>query len=336
MSATALYWLQLQHTIRLRIAELAGVFRNGITANAAVADPASRSEPPEISTVFRLAQEEAAENWLSAMGAACIVQLMAEAQSVWEHPNWRFLYAISKEEIAPRLEELLHASFGITQKDRGLIKRWGDDIGGGAGFDLERSTTSIARAFYIARAKKRAVNQILDLLLGVSRKLAFGVPLKPKFGVPAAQINTMPAPDAQPGPPVSSPMDKPTPESLGRYRVDKVLQAEREIGALRPLINSLAEYDRIKIQHPDYITIRACEKDPALKELLLGIQGHTQKKALRFAKQIAAQDCGKKLSTIETAWDRYKPEERRNPKKRRRKKAPPARRRARRKSRGKK
>ena len=213
MSATALYWAQLQHVIRLRIAELARIFREGITANAAVADPASGSEPPELSTVFRLTQEEAAENWLSAMGAACIVQLLAEAQSVWEHPNWRFLYAVSKEEIAPRLEELLHASFGITQKDRGLIKRWGDDIGGGTGFDLERSTTSIARAFYIARAKKRAVNQILDQLLGVSRELAFGVPTKPKFGVPAVQINTTTSPEARPGQPVPSPMHKASAEA---------------------------------------------------------------------------------------------------------------------------
>jgi len=199
MSATALYWFELQHAIRLRIAELAGVFREGIKASAAVADPASGSGPPELSTVFRLAQEEAAENWLSSMGAACIVQLMAEAQSVWEHPNWRFLYAISKEEIAPRLEELLHASFGITQKDLGLIKKWYNGyIGGGAGFDLEQSTDSIARACYIARAKKRAVIQILDQLLGVSRKLAFGEPSKPKFGVPAARINTTTSPEVQP------------------------------------------------------------------------------------------------------------------------------------------
>src|SRR5262250_2375621 len=118
MSATALYWFQLQHGIHLRIDELAEVFRKGITANAAVAVPASGSEPPELSTVFRLTQEEAAENWLSAMGAGCIVQLLAEAQSVWQHPKlWRFLYAISKEKIAPRLEELLYASFHITQKD---------------------------------------------------------------------------------------------------------------------------------------------------------------------------------------------------------------------------
>lgn len=198
MSATALYWVQLQHSVRLRIGELAGVFREGITANAAVADPATDSEPPELSTVFRLAQEEAAENWLSSMGAACIVQLMAEAQSVWEHPNWRFLYAISKEEIAPRLEELLHISFGITQKDLGLIKKWDNGDKGGAGFDLERSTGSIARAFYIARAKKRVVIQILDQLLGVSRKLAFGEASKPKFGVPAAQINVTTWPELQP------------------------------------------------------------------------------------------------------------------------------------------
>ena len=200
MSATALYWFELQHAIRLRIAELAGVFREGIKASAAVADPASGSEPPELSTVFRLAQEEAAENWLSSMGAACIVQLMAEAQSVWDHPNWRFLYAISKEEIAPRLEELLYGAFRMTQKEFGLTKKWSDDIGGGAGFDLERGTHSIARAFYIARAKKRAVNQILDQLLGVSRKLAFGDPSKPKFGVPAAQSNTTTSPEVQPLP----------------------------------------------------------------------------------------------------------------------------------------
>lgn len=220
MSATALYWVQLQHAIRVRIAELAGVFREGITANAAVADPASCSEPPELSTVFRLSQEEAAENWLSAMGAACIVQLLAEAQSVWEHPNWRFLYVISKEEIAPRLEELLHASFGITQKDLGLIKRWDNGaIDGGAGFGLEPSTDSIARAFHIARAKKSAVIQILDQLLGVSRKLGFGEPSKPKFGVPAAQINTTTSPEVQPVPtpsvsssakPSEQPKDTPT------------------------------------------------------------------------------------------------------------------------------
>jgi hypothetical protein len=214
MSATALYWFQLQHAIHLRIDELAEIFKKGITANAAVVVPASGSEPPELSTVFRLTQEEAAENWLSAMGAGCIVQLLAEAQSIWQHPKlWRLLYAISKEKIAARLEELLHDSFHITQKDLGLIEKWKKrDIGAGADFDLERSEDGIGHAVYIACAKKSAVKQILDQLLGVSRELAFGEPSKPKFSLPAAQVKTTPEPKAQPGPPVPS-VGKPTAEA---------------------------------------------------------------------------------------------------------------------------
>ena len=338
MSATAPDWVQLQHGIRLRIGELAGVFREGITANTAVAVPASDSEPLELSSSSGLTQEETAKNWLAAMGAACIVQLLAEAQSVWEHPNlWRFLYTMSKDEIAPRLEELLHVSFRITQKDLGLIERWDDDRGGlpGVGLDLERSAVSIARAPDIARAKKRAVDEIIHKLLGVDRELAFGVPSKPKFGVPAAQINTTPAPEARPGSPSVPSVGKPTRETVGRDRVRKILQAEEEIKILRPLIKSAEDYERVKGEHPDYITIKAAEKNPELKELLIGINSHHQRKAQRFAKQVAADACDVKLSTIETAWDRYKPPERRNPRKGNRNNTRPSRSRAARKSRGK-
>src|SRR5262249_28895031 len=40
-----------------------------------------------------------------------------------------------------------------------------------------------------ARAKRDAVKQILDQLLGPKRELAFGEPSKPKFYMPAPQIN---------------------------------------------------------------------------------------------------------------------------------------------------
>jgi hypothetical protein len=118
--------------------------------------------------------------------------------------------------------------------------------------------------------------------------------------------------------------------------VGKILQAEEEIKNLRPLIKSAADYERMRSEYPDYIAIKAAEKDPELKELLIGINSHHQRKAMRFAKQVAAAECSVQLSTIETAWDRYKPDSRRSPKKRKLKNAPPARPRAPRKSPGKK
>lgn len=100
-------------------------------------------------------------------------------------------------------------------------------------------------------------------------------------------------------------------EQAGRYRVSMILRAENELRQIRPRMESEHNYDLLRAQHPDFIIFQTAERDPELKLLLIGIKGHHQKKALRFAKQVAASACNVALNTIESAWDKYKPHDRR-------------------------
>jgi hypothetical protein len=91
-------------------------------------------------------------------------------------------------------------------------------------------------------------------------------------------------------------------------RAAMVVKVQEEIKLVRPLLKEDSDYSLLKEQHPDFILFEICEQDPELKELLLGINRHHQRKALRFAKQVSAAKCNIKLNTIEKAWDLYNPD----------------------------
>ena len=96
-------------------------------------------------------------------------------------------------------------------------------------------------------------------------------------------------------------------ESVGRKRAADIVRVTEEIATVRPQMDTDDDYDRLRARYPDSILFRVCERDPELKQLLLGIKSHHQKRALRFAKQVAAAHNGIKLNTIEKAWDLYNP-----------------------------
>jgi len=96
-------------------------------------------------------------------------------------------------------------------------------------------------------------------------------------------------------------------EERGRKRAADVVRVTQEISGIRSRMNCDEDYDRLKAEYPDFILFRICDLDPGLKLLFLGIKWHHQRKALRFAKQVAAEYNEIKLNTIEKAWDLYNP-----------------------------
>jgi hypothetical protein len=96
-------------------------------------------------------------------------------------------------------------------------------------------------------------------------------------------------------------------EEVEKKRASDVVKVMKEIADVGIRMDSDDDYGRLKAEYPTFILFKECDKDPELKSLFLGIKGHHQKKALRFAKQVAASHHGVKLNTIEKAWDRYNP-----------------------------
>lgn len=91
-------------------------------------------------------------------------------------------------------------------------------------------------------------------------------------------------------------------------RATDVVRAQREIAEVRGQMDCDDDYDRLKAKYPTFMVFKICDRDPELKLLLLGVKGHYQRRALRFAKQVAASHNGIKLNTIEKAWDKYNPD----------------------------
>ena len=121
-----------------------------------------------------------------------------------------------------------------------------------------------------------------------------------------------------------------TSEEIGKKRAADVVRAQEEIAQVRNQMDRDDDYYRLKSDHPSFMLFSVCDRDQELKELLLGIKGHHQRKALRFAKQVAAAYNDIKLNTIEKAWDLYNPDKKtrqnRNRNRRAKKIAKPARR----------
>lgn len=102
-------------------------------------------------------------------------------------------------------------------------------------------------------------------------------------------------------------------EDVGKKRAADIVRAQREIAEVRGQMDSDDDYDRLKAKYPTFMLFKICEREPELKLLLLGIKGHHQRRALRFAKQVAASHNGIKLNTIEKAWDKYNPDKKTRP-----------------------
>jgi hypothetical protein len=98
-----------------------------------------------------------------------------------------------------------------------------------------------------------------------------------------------------------------TMEDAGHKRAADIVRAQQEIEEIRPLMDCDDDYDRLRTKHPDFMIFKICDRHPDLKQLLLGIKGHHQRRALRFAKEVAAANNHIKLNTIEKAWDKYNP-----------------------------
>lgn len=164
---------QLQAVIARRFDELADDFKKEITENAAMVW-GSGSKPPERSTGFYLSRSEAAEKRVSAMRDTCF-QILLEHNRL-RSPNLEpFIRGISREEVYPRILELLNYSFRITSKKIEMIQ------------ESEHE-----------RWNKDAAKHIVDNLLGGSRELAFDTP---SF---TTRIRTATSPAAQPNSPIAT------------------------------------------------------------------------------------------------------------------------------------
>jgi hypothetical protein len=102
-------------------------------------------------------------------------------------------------------------------------------------------------------------------------------------------------------------------EDVGKKRAADIVRAQLEIAEVRGQMDSDDDYDRLKAKYPTFMLFKICEREPELKLLLFGIKGHYQRRALRFAKQVAASHNGIKLNTIEKAWDKYNPDKKTRP-----------------------
>jgi hypothetical protein len=203
MSPTA-SWHQLQlRDIAPRLDKLTDGFMREITAGS---DSESAKDLPWASNSFSLTQNEAAERWKSTMVDDC-VQFLAKHNRLGS--PWQFLFIISKEEIAPRIQELLHAAFRVTRTDTELIERW-------YGTRSLPADPGIGRPLNIARTKQRLVDRIIDELMGPDRDRAFGTPDAPKFDVPSTQINAATSPKVPRGSPTVASQAEPTSANAAR------------------------------------------------------------------------------------------------------------------------
>lgn len=104
-------------------------------------------------------------------------------------------------------------------------------------------------------------------------------------------------------------------EEIGKKRARDVIRAQREIAEIRGQMDRDDEYELLKKKYPKFMLFWVCDKNSELKQRALGIKSHHQRKALRFAKEVAAAYNGIKLNTIEKAWDQHNPNKKTRPKK---------------------
>jgi hypothetical protein len=109
-------------------------------------------------------------------------------------------------------------------------------------------------------------------------------------------------------PPQGETVPSPGTESINRVRARTVAKVIEELDILRPLILGPKDYLDLRPKFADFVTFEVTERHPALKDKLLHIQDHSRRH-YRLAQEIAGAYHGRKLTTIQTDWKRFKPAE---------------------------
>jgi hypothetical protein len=79
-----------------------------------------------------------------------------------------------------------------------------------------------------------------------------------------------------------------------------------ELTILKPqMFEDRAEYDRLRLQYPDFLSFSVAERRSDLKQKILSIQGSSRH--IRLAQELAAAHHGKSLYTIMDDWKDCKP-----------------------------
>jgi hypothetical protein len=91
-------------------------------------------------------------------------------------------------------------------------------------------------------------------------------------------------------------------------RAKTVARIIHELDQLKPqMFEDESEYNRLRAQHPDFLTFKIAERRPDLKTKVLAIQGSTRH--IRLAQELAAAHHGRQLSTIRDDWKDFKPKQ---------------------------
>jgi hypothetical protein len=91
-------------------------------------------------------------------------------------------------------------------------------------------------------------------------------------------------------------------------RAQTVARLIRELDDLKPqMFEDEAEYERLRVQYPDFLTFKIAAARPHLKAKILAIRGSTRH--IRLAQELAGAHHGRELSTIKEDWKNHKPPE---------------------------
>jgi hypothetical protein len=93
-----------------------------------------------------------------------------------------------------------------------------------------------------------------------------------------------------------------------RSRALTVAKLIRELNILRPtMFEDTSEYERLRGQHPEFLTFTIADRHPHLKAKLLAIQASARH--IRLAQELAGAHHGRQLATIQDDWKAHKPPE---------------------------
>jgi hypothetical protein len=70
-------------------------------------------------------------------------------------------------------------------------------------------------------------------------------------------------------------------------------------------MRSQSDYERLRAQHPAFLTFKVAAKHEELREKVLNVQDH--RRHYRLAQELAAAYHGRELSTVKTDWKKHKP-----------------------------
>ena len=95
------------------------------------------------------------------------------------------------------------------------------------------------------------------------------------------------------------------PQSLSQRRAATVAKIINERNVLKRQMHNVAHYEKLRKQHPNFLSFRIADRVPDLKERVSNLQDH--RGLVNLALDLAASHHNRQLSTIRTDWKKHKP-----------------------------